>query len=209
VPTPSSLNQSVRCPKQRPHLHCSLLPFLFPPRLRPRRVEATARALPNLRVTPVTVVRERALPNLQVTPVTVVRARALPNLRVTPATVVRERVLPNLQVTPATVVRERALPNLQVTPVTVVRERALPNLQVTPVTVVRERALPSLRVKRVLRITQAFEKPRRAAMRRYRIEAWQLLSLWATRKMFASEFSLGGATNVLHRMLGRRHSCTH
>jgi len=145
VPTPSSLNQSVRCPKQRPHLHCSLLPFLFPPRLRPRRVEATARALPNLRVTPVTVVRERALPNLQV----------------------------------------------------------------TPVTVVRERALPSLRVKRVLRITQAFEKPRRAAMRRYRIEAWQLLSLWATRKMFASEFSLGGATNVLHRMLGRRHSCTH
>jgi hypothetical protein len=193
VPTPSSLNQSVRCPKQRPHLHCSLLPFLFPPRLRPRRVEATARALPNLRVTPVTVVRERALPNLQVTPVTVVRARALPNLRVTPATVVRERVLPNLQVTPATVVRERALPNLQV----------------TPVTVVRERALPSLRVKRVLRITQAFEKPRRAAMRRYRIEAWQLLSLWATRKMFASEFSLGGATNVLHRMLGRRHSCTH
>jgi len=161
VPTPSSLNQSVRCPKQRPHLHCSLLPFLFPPRLRPRRVEATARALPNLRVTP------------------------------------------------ATVVRERVLPNLQVTPATVVRERALPNLQVTPVTVVRERALPSLRVKRVLRITQAFEKPRRAAMRRYRIEAWQLLSLWATRKMFASEFSLGGATNVLHRMLGRRHSCTH
>ena len=84
--------------------------------------------LPNLRVTPVTVVLVRALPNLRVTPATVVLVRVLPNLRVTPATVVLVRVLPNLRVTPATVVLVRVLPNLQVTPATVVLVRALANL---------------------------------------------------------------------------------
>jgi hypothetical protein len=45
-------------------LHCQLLPFSFPPHLRSRRVEATARVLANLRVTPATVVLERVKANL-------------------------------------------------------------------------------------------------------------------------------------------------
>ena len=87
-----------------------------------------ARALPNLRVTPATVVLVRVLANLRVTPATVVLVRVLANLRVTPATVVLVRVLANLRVTPATVVLVRVLPNLRVTPATVVLVRALANL---------------------------------------------------------------------------------